>query len=109
LRRAAAGPRSCALVEDRESRESGERLVRVLALAQLEGVKPDALQEVQVIARDVSDSAQLALVAVAAAQQPGDGKAAPVAELREVDLDARRAVELRADRRRVVPRLETDH
>jgi hypothetical protein len=39
--------------------------VRVLALAQLEGVEAAAFQEEQEIARDVPDRAQLAAVAVA--------------------------------------------
>src|SRR5207247_2093172 len=81
------------LVGVAEILERGERLLRVLPLAQLVRVETAALHEEKQIARDMADGAQLAAVAVAHAQQPRERVAPAVAELREVDLDARHALE----------------
>src|SRR5438874_13783355 len=83
--------------------------MRVFARAQLEGVEAAALEKKQVIARNVAHRAQLALVAVALAQQPADREAAAVAELREMHLHPRHARQASGHRRRVVARLETQH
>src|SRR5687767_4050284 len=96
-----------ALVGVAEILEAGERLVRVLALAQLEGVEAAAFHEEQEVARDVADRAQLATVAAALAQQARERIAAAVAELREVHLDARHA--LQRDRGGIVRRLQAHH
>src|SRR5690348_12719760 len=72
--------------------EGGERLLRILALAQQVGIEAAALHVEKQVARDLPYRAQLAPVAVALAQQARDRIAAPVAELREIHLDARHAV-----------------
>ena len=73
-----------------------------------EGVEAALLHVVEVVARHLADRAQLALVAVALAQQAGNREAAAVAELREVDFYARRAGKPARHRRRIVGRLEPD-
>src|SRR6267378_1093110 len=88
---------------------AGERLFRVLAVAQQESVEAAALQVVEVVAPDLAHRAQLALVAVALAQQPRDRKPPAVAELGEVHFDTRDALEPVRDRCRIVGRLEAQH
>ena len=87
--------------------ERGERLVRVLAFAQLVGVEAAALEEEKEVARDVADRAQLAAVAIARAQEPRGGVAAAVAELREIHFDARNTLEKR--RAGIVAGLKAQH
>src|SRR5688572_26112808 len=72
------------LIRLAEHAEAGQRFLRILALAQDERIEAAARQEEQLVAEDVADGAQLALPAVALAQQPRRGKAAAIAHLGEV-------------------------
>src|SRR3982750_3648080 len=76
------------LVALAEIAEAGKRLLRILAVLEFESVEAAAFHVQEVIADHVSDGAQLPLVAVTLAQQARDRKAAPVAELGKVHLDA---------------------
>src|SRR6185369_17251523 len=75
------------LVNVGEIAERAQHFLRVFALAHPESVEAALLHRMQVVPRDFADRAQLALVAVALAQQAPDRVAAPVAELREIDRD----------------------
>src|SRR5687768_1227672 len=75
------------LVGRRELLEGREGFGGVFALAQLEGVEAHALHEEQVVARELAHGAQLALIAVARAQQARERVAAAVAELGEVNFN----------------------
>src|SRR5437773_6247271 len=103
------GPLDRRLVGLAEVVERGERLFRVLAVAQQESVEAAAFQVEEVVAPDLAHGAQLAPVAVALAQQPRDREAAAVAELGEVHFDARDAAEPLRDRRQIVGRLDAQH
>src|SRR5262245_64397108 len=73
-----------ALVGLAEDAKPGQRFLRVLAVTQGEGIEAAARQVEQLVPEYVADCAQLALPAVALAQQPRGGKAASVAELRKI-------------------------
>src|SRR5204863_7229116 len=86
--------------------EGGERFVGIFTLAQLEGIEADALHEEEVVARDLTHGAHLPLVAITLAKDARNREAAAVAELGEVDLDARHAGELIRHLGRIVGGLE---
>src|SRR5688572_11794134 len=70
-----------------ERAEPGQRLLRILALSQREGIEAAAGQVEQLVAEYVANGAQLSLPPVALAQQSRGGVATAIAELREVDRD----------------------
>jgi hypothetical protein len=90
-------PRDRRLIGLAERAERRERVLGIFALAQLECVEAARFQVVQVVARDMADRAQLALVVKALAQQPRYREAAPVLELREIDGDDREAADVAGD------------
>src|SRR5262245_59974212 len=73
-----------ALVGLAEDAKPSQRFLRVLAVTQGEGIEAATRQVEQLVPEYVADRAQLTLPAVALAQQPRGGKAAPVAELRKI-------------------------
>jgi hypothetical protein len=86
-----------ALVALGEIVEGGQRLFGVLALAEHEGIEADAIEEEDLVAADVAEGAQFAVVAVALAQQAGGGVAAAVGELREMHGDHGEVVDVGGD------------
>ena len=95
--------------EKREVTEGAQGGVGVFAVLEEEGVEAARLHRLQVVAHDVADRAQLALVAVALAQEPGDGEAAAVGKRGEVDFDAIGLPEQAQELLRVVVGLQTEH
>src|SRR5262245_22326057 len=96
------------LVRFAEDGEAGQRVLRVLSVAQDERIEAAARQEEQLVAENVAGRPQLALPAVALAQQAPRGKAAAIAELGEIHRHDGEVREVSGDRAGLIAALQPD-